>query len=364
MGVFQGHNTAPCRRLTAEITDVHRRHRTQYCLNTLILKAQQKVQIDEVFSHGLRSPHSGGLSSCDLDILLLANMMRPLLSLLLFERAVIALPKERPHNARRIESPPLSNFYNAVVEGRTLVAIEQPTELPVQRRQANACNAPDGPIVQLCEDITVVNANGQTVVSGFGGAVTLPTGLTEAFTTTVPSGDSTTIDPTQLLIHTSDTAGDVVVSNAESAVTFSTVVTTPIETVLPNGESTTFMPVLTGKGTADTDSAQETIVTDSEHGTLTIPAVTTPVTTEFPDGQSTTFFPEEVLSQSSSAPSLTTTSSEPFIIAVTTPVESPEPTDGGWIVPCDFFWFFNSCPSSDDISIGGWAIGPPGIMPP
>lgn len=54
-----------------------------------------------------------------------------------------------------------------------------------------------------------------------------------------------------------------------------------------------------------------------------------------------------------------------IITPVTTSVAAPTHTDGGVIVPCNYFWFFDICPKWDDISIFGWFIKTPnGVHPP
>ncbi|KAF2159857.1 hypothetical protein M409DRAFT_60451 [Zasmidium cellare ATCC 36951] len=236
------------------------------------------------------------------------------------------------------------------------------------------------------------NSNGQTIITSSGATFTIPTGISTP--TTITSNDQTlTFIPSPST--TSSTEGTLsgttfvnsnsqtVISNTDGVVTLPTGITTPLTTTagdqtftfIPSGfssfPSSTSSPT---SGTTDTtapppsvsattNSDGETIISDTS-GVFTIPTgISTPVTLTNSDGQITTFTPGPITSPPSSTTSSSSTAAG-FIIPITTPVDQPQPTDDGTIIPCTL-WFFNICLRWDDFNIFGWQIVlPPGIRPP
>ncbi|KAK3716671.1 hypothetical protein LTR37_006301 [Vermiconidia calcicola] len=286
---------------------------------------------------------------------------------------VNALPNKVPTPA---SSPPLSDFCDVVVDGTTVVGACEATAKPLQARQANDfCDTvvSGETVVGVCET-TFANPAGLTVISNANGAITLSLGVTTPVTATFSNGEVTTVNPLNVILETTNAAGETVLSNGQSALTLPTGLTSPIETLLPNGEPTTITPVTAPAATEpSSEQDEEVIVTTNSKGNtlisnidgiITLPTgVTTPIITTFPGGETTTIVPNELITLPTALPSSDIAGA--ILFPVTTSVPAPKPTDGGVIVPCDFFWFWNLCPELDDISIFGWFIRtPPGIQPP
>lgn len=281
------------------------------------------------------------------------TMARPLLYLI-FPLAASALPNKITSSAIPLRQPLVSPPARAL------------------ERRADVCYGPENNTGQLCyEFVGSVDAAGRTIVSDAENTITLDDGLTEPLTTTLVEGVTTVIAPSQIIISTTNSNGETVASNAQTTFTVNTEASTASGTGLPDEPSTAATTGTASPGVVSdsvfTNSAAETVVSSSGQGAITIPTgLTAPVTRTFPEGQVTTIQPDDTILESESSP--TTTSSGAvgaFIIPVTTPVETPKATDGGYVVPCDFFWFFDLCPSWDDFSIGGWVLpGPPSVHPP
>ncbi|KAK3720790.1 hypothetical protein LTR37_003453 [Vermiconidia calcicola] len=286
---------------------------------------------------------------------------------------VNALPNKVPTPA---SSLPLSNFCDVVVDGTTVVGACEATAKPLQARQANDfCDTvvSGETVVGVCET-TFANLAGLTVISNANGAITLSLGATAPVTATFSNGEVNTVNPLNVVIETTNGAGETVISNGEGAITLPTGLTSPIETRLPNGEPTTITPVPAPAATEPSSGQEEEVIvtTNSQGNTLisnidgiiTLPTgVATPLITTFPGGETTTIGPNELITLPTALPSSDIAGA--ILFPVTISVPAPKPTDGGVIVPCDFFWFWNLCPKLDDISIFGWFIRtPPGIQPP
>ncbi|KAK5173747.1 uncharacterized protein LTR77_002428 [Saxophila tyrrhenica] len=243
----------------------------------------------------------------------------------------------KPVQPRAASSAPLSDFCNASVSGQSVVAFCNPTTAgstgPTNAGSTTAGSPTATSDISNTIEPSDTEDGSQTVVST-SATTGLTTDASTVITTTLSNGVTTTL--TSLVVAKSrKTAGSTVISNTHGAITLPTGSTNPFAITFPNGTTTIVTPSALEVGpSTSTGLSEATGITSGSTSLITSP----------PSSSGTV---------------------GGFLIPVTTPVPSPKPVPGGVIVPCDYFWFFNLCPSFAEFHITGWSIpAPPGIHPP
>ncbi|PSK34076.1 hypothetical protein B9Z65_8402 [Elsinoe australis] len=137
--------------------------------------------------------------------------------------------------------------------------------------------------------VTTTDSSGQTVISGSGGAIALPSGISSSTIVTLPGGVVVTFQPSTALpttapspLTTTDSNGQTVISDGTGTTTLPTGISTPTVVTLPGGSVVTFQP----SGSSNSPSATPPVVITTGTGGATIISDASGATT-LPTGLST-----------------------------------------------------------------------------
>ncbi|KAH7121867.1 hypothetical protein B0J13DRAFT_159288 [Dactylonectria estremocensis] len=219
--------------------------------------------------------------------------------------------------------------------------------------------APVFPRIDVAEATTLIQESADSTTPGpQDPASNTPT---EAISTTDHTPTSLIIDSTTLS-QTTEVTESTSTTQVVDTPTSST--EQPTTTTIPETE-TSISSLTAGPGTpSGSDVSTTTATSETQTQTITSAEVTSTTAGELtgtvitkPDGQVTTVPPS---TDQDTATTATSTDDSGVLVPITTSISDPKPTDDGFEIPCNM-WFFGGC---FGIIFGWHIIIPPGIYPP